>query len=74
MWSCCTTARMTDLLEDELTQAERIELGRHLAACQACRKHVGHVLATIEVLRGLPEPMPAVLRFEPFYHFGSGRS
>ena len=65
---------MTDLLEDELSQAERIELGRHLAVCQICRSHVGQLLATIEVLRGLPEPMPAVLRFEPFHHFGGGRS
>ena len=74
MWSCRTTARMTDLLEDELTQAERIELGRHLAACQSCRSHVGQLLATVEVLRGLPEAMPAVMRFEPFHHFGGGSS
>jgi anti-sigma factor RsiW len=65
---------MTDLLEDELTQAERIELGLHLAVCRDCRSHVGHVIATIEVLRDLPEPMPSVLRFEPFHLFGSGRS
>lgn len=65
---------MTDLLDDELTQAERIELGRHLAVCRSCRSHVGHLLATIEVLRGLPEPMPAVIRFEPFHHFGGGGS
>jgi anti-sigma factor RsiW len=64
---------MTDLLEDELLPAERIELGLHLAVCQSCRSHLGHVIATVEVLRGLPEPMPAVLRFEPFHRFRRGR-
>jgi predicted anti-sigma-YlaC factor YlaD len=65
---------MTDLLEDELTLAERIELGRHLAVCRSCRDYVGQLLATIEMLRGLPEPMLAVLRFEPFHYFRGSRS
>lgn len=65
--------RVTDLLADEPMLVERIELGLHLAACRRCRTHVQQLLATVEVLRALPDhAMPAVMRFEPFHLFGGG--
>jgi hypothetical protein len=71
MWSCRDTdARATDLLVDELTLAERVALGFHLASCRRCRVHVGQLLATVDLLRSLPGQMPHVMRFEPFHHFG----
>lgn len=74
MWSCCnTTARVTELLEDELVLAERIELGLHLAGCRSCRTYLGQLIATVEILRDLPD-QPAVTRFEPFHQFGGRNS
>lgn len=74
MWSCLqTTARVNELLADELVLTERIELGLHLAACRSCRTYLGQLIATVEALRGLPG-QPTVMRFEPFHQFGGGNS
>lgn len=74
MWSCLNTiARVTELLEDELVLAERIELGLHLAGCRSCRTHLGQLIATARVLRDLPD-QPDVTRFEPFHPFGGRNS
>jgi anti-sigma factor RsiW len=62
MWSCRdTTERLTDWFEGELTRADRVELGAHLAACRGCRTYLGQLVVTVEALRALPEPaLPAL--------------
>jgi hypothetical protein len=72
MWSCRdTNARVTDLLVDALTLAERVDLGLHLASCRRCRLHTAQLQATVDLLRSVPgHAMPSVMRFEPFHHFG----
>jgi hypothetical protein len=73
MWSCRdTSARVTDLLADALTLAERVDLGLHLASCRHCRQHMAQLQATVDLLRSLPGATGAssIARFEPFHHFG----
>jgi hypothetical protein len=45
-------------LEGELGTTERRDVERHLAACAACRAEHDELRATVDLLRGLPDPEP----------------
>lgn len=46
------------MLEDELTLAERFELGFHLASCPGCRAYLGPLVSAAEAVRASPESPP----------------
>jgi Putative zinc-finger len=62
-WSCVQVEeRLSDYLDNALTQAERIEFREHADACPRCAPLVAQVSHVTERLRTLePEAVPAVL-------------
>lgn len=62
-WSCVQVEeRLSDYLDNALTQAERIEFREHADACPRCTPLLAQVSHVAQRLRTLePEPVPAVL-------------
>jgi anti-sigma factor RsiW len=53
------TARLSDYLDGELSDAERRALERHLGACPACTAALAGLVHVIERARALPDRPPA---------------
>jgi Putative zinc-finger len=62
-WGCVQVEeRLSDYLENALTQDERIEFREHIDSCSRCAPLVEQVSHVTESLRALePEPVPAAL-------------
>ena len=62
-WSCIQVEeRLSDYLDNALTQTERVEFREHLDTCPRCAPLVAQVIHITESLRTLePEPVPPVL-------------
>jgi len=52
------TARLSEYLDGELTNAERSALERHLDACPGCTATLGELTRVLKRARGLPPHMP----------------
>ena len=52
------TARLSEYLDGELTDAERSALERHLDACPSCAATLAELSRVRERARGLPRHMP----------------
>src|SRR5262245_47615869 len=53
------TARLSEYLDGELTDAERSALERHLDACPSCTATLAQLTRVLERARGLPPHMPS---------------
>jgi hypothetical protein len=53
------TGRLSDYLDQELTDAERVAVEAHLAACAACRMTLSELRAVTERARRLEDTAPA---------------
>jgi anti-sigma factor RsiW len=66
------TRRLSDYLDSALPPDERQGVETHLATCEACRKSLQSLRATVGLLGRLPlEPMPPDLKARLLRHLKS---
>ncbi|HEY8105249.1 MAG TPA: zf-HC2 domain-containing protein [Gemmatimonadales bacterium] len=53
------TAKLSDYVDDDLSESERAALERHLVACPACTSALAGLLRVVEQARALPDRPPA---------------